>query len=404
MFRKLIPGIAVAALSMSDASIAVTTDGYGSIVTVPIIAQTATYASQIFIHVPPGNAYVNATVQPIYYGANGSATVGTVVCPSVVITAGHTNQYSLSTLCALNPGSNFGRLYFREVNSDNRPFAVYTRVETFSGNGFSVEGFPIGNFQNSGPNDAGASFVTGLKRQAAAPGYQTNCFLAALGEAVTVNTALLDNTGATIGTAFNTTLGANEVVRFLDIFGPNGVNAAAGDYSNVTAKFFENGANEPAFAAFCTVQNNSSFDADFRVAKVQNPTDLRADRFVSVSTDALGNAFQVTDVNLKNIHVAYVHQPDWISCSLTGANTAQLEFQMKDPAGTVVAGGNAITTFAEFYTGEHSAIAGGVAARWRIEVSSNSVFNPTPIAYGISCTSGNGMTQLDFIGTAGDDF
>lgn len=62
------------------------------------------------------------------------------------------------------------------------------------------------------------------------------------------------------------------MIRLLDVFGS--LNAPAGDYDNVRAVFESivpvGGGTSIQFTAACTVQNNTSFDADFRVAKAHN--------------------------------------------------------------------------------------------------------------------------------------
>ena len=403
MLRKAFWG-ALLALTTVGPALALSTEGYNTIIRLPIVASTSTYTSTIFIHNPVGFGSGTINVRPIYIGATGTPT-GQVNCPDIPIAQGATVAVNLASACPLVAGSNFGQLYLYEVDAANHPFSAYSRVEAFSGNGFSIEGFSPGAFHNNGPNPVGDSYVTGLRRQAAAPTYQTNCFMGALENAVNVDVALFNGSGVQIGSAANYALLANQTIRVLDIF--TALGAPAVDYSNVTARFFENGAGEGAFIAYCTVQNNTSFDADFRIAKVTNSTDIRFNKFQSASSDALGNAFQVTSSALKNIHVAYMNQPDWVACQLTGANVANLEMQLKNPAGVVVAGGNAVNAFPEIYLGGNdNAVGGGTAAgtgRWFIEVSSTGLAT-IPATYGIQCQSGNGMTPFDQIGTAPDDF
>jgi hypothetical protein len=59
-----------------------------------------------------------------------------------------------------------------------------------------------------------------------------------------------------------------EFIRLLDVFAT--LNAPPGDLDNVGATFesIVPGGAPVLFVASCTVQNNTSFDADFRIAKL----------------------------------------------------------------------------------------------------------------------------------------
>ena len=65
---------------------------------------------------------------------------------------------------------------------------------------------------------------------------------------------------------------ANEFIRMLDVFATLG--APAGDYQNIRASFESivpfSGGNPVNFIAACTVQNSTSFDADFRIGKAHS--------------------------------------------------------------------------------------------------------------------------------------
>jgi hypothetical protein len=233
--------------------------GYNNFTFVPLIAETPSYSSRIFVH----NASPNdAEVFFSYTGATSSATPGKTVCTSLTIPAGNVVMTSLGELCSsLNPGSNFGALA-----TFGFPIAIYTRAQTPSGKGFSVEGMI--DITCCG----GVREVVGLVRQAAPPGYQTNCFLLnqdtragrvvltlATGDRQPIATQVIE-------------LQPGEFIRMLDVFATLG--AAPGDYVNVRAIFESivpvEGGSEVNFSASCTVQNNTSFDADFRIAKFHN--------------------------------------------------------------------------------------------------------------------------------------
>ena len=231
---------------------------YSGSLTVPIVAQTTSYTSTIYVHNPNS---VSINVSFTYQGATSSATPGTVPCASVEIAAGTVFKTSLAGLCpTLNIGSNFGAL---TTDYKGNTFAMYSRVETPSGNGFSVDGM----VDTSGGNSRD---VIGLRRQAAFPIYQSNCFIyneASWDGRVVVT--LAGGTGQLIASRI-VNLQPYEFVRLLDVFAE--LSAPAGDYDNVRAEFESivpvGGGQSVPFMASCTVQNSTSFDADFRTAKI----------------------------------------------------------------------------------------------------------------------------------------
>lgn len=384
----------IGALAICGSAQAQSPNGYASIVDIPVVVNSSTFTTDLYVHAASGATTISVT----YHGGVGTPT-GVIACSNITLASNESGRYDLGSLCGLsNAQSNFGRLRLYELSTSNLPFAAYARVQSFSGNGFSVEGFPVGNLAGS----QGTQYVQGLRRQAGAPGYQSNCFIASLNEAVDVFWRLENGTtGATIGSSTTQTLAANQVVRILDVFTARG--APAGDYSNVRANFSENGAGEPGFVAYCTVQNNTSFDADFRIAKDSFPSDENHRTSASSSTDGLGAALSLGSAAEKEILGIHLQHPDWVSCSVGGAQAANLEMQLKDPAGVVVAGGNGVSSFGEVYLGERSTRNNGVSGLWTIEVSSTgSATIPAP--YSITCNNGNGTHRPLFLGVGADDF
>ena len=251
---------ALVALVLIVASIpahAQTTAGSATTIVIPVTAQTASFISEVTVQNPNG---VAVTVNATFYEANNSSQPGTYACTNAVIPANRSVQFSLASQCGrAAPPSHFGLLVLAEQSASN-PIYGYVRTQTPQGQGFSTEGFPVGNFNDQ------VSHATGLKKQAAAPGFQTNCFAGALAQPVTYSLKLFnDTTGAQIGSTINGNLDAFQQVRYLDIFGPAGVNAPAGDQFNVRAEFTPT--STAALIGFCTVQDNTSFGADFRIAK-----------------------------------------------------------------------------------------------------------------------------------------
>lgn len=393
MLRKLMYGAALLVPTILSPAAAQITTGHGTIVTLPVVVQSGTYSSAIFIH-NPNNAAV--PIDSYYIGADGSASPGRTNCATINVPANTTLQRSLTQLCMLNAGSNFGRLTMLEADVANRPFSLYSRVESFSGNGFSIEGIPIGNLTGS----VGASWVNGLRRQAAAPTYQTNCFIGALNEAVTVNWRLETSTGTQLGTTQSASIGQNQMIRLLDVFTVAG--APAGDHSNVRARFFQSGAGEPGFVAYCTLQNSTSFDADFRIAKDDSPAD-QGQSFTAIGRDGLTFSPNLTLTSGDDdVFLAFWKHPDRARCFIGGPNPSNLELRVKNPAGVVVGGGTDFDDTGEFALGERSTVNGGVNGAWRIEVGS--ALGSTVETYTLTCTTGNGGSDPIRVGTQPDGF
>jgi hypothetical protein len=246
---------------------------------VPVIAQTGSFGSEVTAYNPnAGTISVNVA----FYDANNTSSPGLKTCTALTLAAGQSVQFSVAGQCTLPGGSNFGLLILSEATGTQR-FYGYARTQTPQGVGFSTEGFPIENFNDQ------LQHATGLKRVAASgslPAFQTNCFVGTLGDAVDYELRLFNGTsGAQIGGTLSGSLTAYQQYRYLDVFAQAG--AAAGDYTNVRAQFTNLTGAEKKLIGICTVQENTSFSADFRVAKSYGGTPQNA--FVQG-----GNAFGVT--------------------------------------------------------------------------------------------------------------
>ena len=404
---RILAGAAAAYSLVAGTALAQTVNGYATIIEVPVVVISASFTSEIYVHNPLG---VSTQISPTFYGGDGTLNVGAHGCPTITVLANTTNLYSLSGLCpALNfSASTFGRLYLYEIETTNHPFTAYVRVNSAQGNGFSIEGFPIGEINNTWGN----SWVNGLKRQASAPGYQSNCFIGGIGEAVNVDLSLFTNTGTQLGATQHYVLTANQFVRILDVF--TAVGAAAGDYTQVRARFLVP-STVASFIAFCTVQNNTSFDADFRIAKsiataTVNSND-QSRQFTVVqsfssgtTTDGGGNLLPAPDTTVQHNWAIFMRNPDWVACSVTSqtpAGSAEMRLLAPDKT-TVIAGGDFIDTFGETYLGEKSTQNSGNMGLWHIQVGDNG-FGPVT-AYTLTCTGGNGLSRPIYEGTGPDTF
>jgi len=259
--------------------LAQTTSGTSATIVVPVIAQTTSFGSEVTAYNPNGAAI---TVNVSFYDAQNTASPGLKVCTQLSLPAGRSAQFSVAAQCALPAGSNFGLLILAEQSGTQR-FYGYARTQTPGGVGFSTEGFPIENFNDQ------LQHAAGIKRLAAAgslPAFQTNCFVATLGDAVNYELRLFNGTiNAQIGNTLAGTLQPYQQYRYLDVFALAG--APAGDLTNVRAEFTNLTAATKKLIGFCTVQENTTFSADFRIAKSYGGTPQNA--FVQG-----GNAFGVT--------------------------------------------------------------------------------------------------------------
>lgn len=387
--------LAAACVAFSGAASAQSPNGFASIIHVPVVVSTGTFQTTLFVHNPGGSVSIDVT----YYGATGTADAGAPLdCGNLNIPGGRTESVNIASLCNFSGASNFGTL--RLVESDNQlphPISAYTRVQSFSGNGFSIEGFPLAEFSNA----VGPSVVLGLRRDAAAPGYGSNCFASSIGAPVIVDMNLVDGAGAAVGTPYTFTLAANETQRVIDVF--NAVGALPGDYANVRAEFTLAAGNvgNPSFSAFCTVQNNTSFDADFRIAKTVAPDDQSHLYSVSQIDNGLGGPF-VIPAGKKAVYAVFLKHPDFLQCQIIGDGADKSEIQIKDPQGNVVAGGDNVKTIPKFYLGDKTAVNNGGNGVWFVEMGTKA--NDGDDKSRLRCYNGAGMSKVFVIGYLDDDF
>lgn len=389
--RFLVAGAAVsAAIGLAHAQ---STAGSGSVIVVPVVAATASYTSEVTVR----NASLSQIALNVnFYEANNSSVPGLRSCAQLVVAAGESKPFQLASQCTLGAGSHFGSLILEDSATPKTDlFYAYSRSQTPGGNGFSVEGFPIGAFSGA------PAEVIGLKRQAAAPTYQSNCFVSALSEALSYQVVLRNGTtGAPIGSALTGSLQPFEQFRLFD------VGASAGDFSNVRATFTVTSGNQ-ALVSFCTVQESTFFGADFRIAKSEDALNQREKRVACLGQDSCGvvsvtgGAEQITDVTKKNIYSMIITQPDYVRCDLIGSRAGDLQVRLRawgDPfVSPVFAAGPGFTnaasgsSFFYIYTGGRQAVNNGTATRWFVDVAFRAGGNATtPIDFGITCRSGNG--------------
>lgn len=415
----------LAAAGYTGAAMAQSTDAFHTIQVFPVVVDTAAFAQRFTFRNPNSTIL---SVSPTYYPAEGTSQGVALGCPTFLVAAGGDITFSsLRSLCpALAAGSQFGFLYTYEVNTANMPYSAFSRVANPQGNGFSVEAFAANEFT------AAELSVTGLRRLAATasnPAFQTNCFVGNLNDYTppgapvtsTITLTLTTASGTAIGSATNYNLVAGKITRLLDVFAA--VGAPAGDYDNVRAHFSEGGTGEPGIIAFCTVQDNSSFGADFRIAKQEEgfsdalggfrigPQDDHVIRDSTVSNDGPTSYFPagrpftlLTGGARHNTHLIYFHHPDWTQCELinpaTGVRALSaygLEMRLLSSDGTVLNGGNDVQGWGEMYMGDKTDRDNGVNTRYTIEVENSGANLGADIPYYLHCRSGSGHSLGEIV-------
>jgi hypothetical protein len=380
---------------------------------IPVVASTASFVSDISIVNAANNTPL--TINMTFYEAETSSTPGPKVCTPVNVPADGALTVRLAGVngqCTLGAGNHHGFVILSDASPAKEGlFAAYSRVSNPQGIGFSVEGFPIGHI-GGGEEFSG---VPALKRAAATaqtPAYQSNCFVATLDDAVDYTIHVYAGGGDYTITG---SLQPYQMRRYLDIFAAAGV--PAGDLSDVVVGFEKTTQAQVknTLLAFCTVQDNTSFGADFRIARTDYGGDWSRLRLVCQGINYDANANDCTTLKAspntlqsagtKADFLTMFYAPDTVNCRLVSPQLANLEMRLvlANPY-TVLAGGDNQNSFS-FFTGPRSAINNGVHTFYLIEVGPREGTSPSyPIQYGIRCFAGNGMLAPVPIRTPPDDF
>jgi hypothetical protein len=394
------------------------TDGFHSIQVFPVVADTASFTQKFTLHNPNAQSI---TITPRYFPGDGTpqATPGALTCPNITIAANSDSVFNtLRLICpALAAGSNFGFLHLTETTAVNGGFSGYSRVSNPAGNGFSVEAFPAHTFTSADTR------VSGIRRLAAtvgAPAFQTNCFLANLNDLTpaatpvsTTITYIIKNSLQQNMASGTVNLVPGRLVRLLDVFATAGI---PGDVDNASITFTETSADEPALMAYCTVQDNTSFGADFRIAKQVNSSsasgglyaqDDHVNRDILEGADIFNRAYTIpAGSQSANTHLMYFRHPDNVQCEIidpaTGVRATQaygLEMRLVDQNNNPIpgAGGDNATGFGEVYLGDKTDRNGGANTRYTIEVESNTTNTAANKPYLLRCQSGSGHTMGDVV-------
>jgi hypothetical protein len=415
-----LPGVVAVTVSLAcGVAQAQATSGAASSIVLPVAANTASFETEVFVR-NPGDAGIQLSV--LYYVANGIPGAGLTTCNTLQVDSRATVRFTLATQCpTLGAGATFGMLVLRDAAVQKLGvFHAYSRVQhVATRQGFSVEGFPEAAFSGR------PAVVIGLKREAGAvpptpgqPGYQANCFVSSLGESVTYQIRLLQaSTGTQIGNTLSGFLAPYQLVRYLDVFSATGL--LPGDLDNVAVEFDNTSApDEPAFVGFCTLQDNRSFGADFRIAKSLDAADetsaKRSCRGTNTDCDGVANPapLAIADAATALRFPLFVRHPDFVRCDILGPASNSLELRLMEPAEEftepAVAQTSNNSSALYFETGPRNAPGnnGGVQGFWSLEVSaregvSSSIF---PVAFGLRCRAGAGVHIGDNPSEHPDDF
>ncbi|HXU32288.1 MAG TPA: hypothetical protein VN851_17110 [Thermoanaerobaculia bacterium] len=274
--------------------------------------------------------------------------------------------------------------------------SAIARIESIPGGagpavGFSVPGLPLGALEGS------TQIVTGVQNGATGPvKLRTDCLIGTFhdvgGSGNIYRVSVKDSRGSVMGSTL-VSLGPWSAELLADVFSLVGVGGMVLDGARVEVEPTANSSN-PSMVATCRVIGGST--TNYLMGKVYEPKDLLRQRRVSAnSTPGWGNFLFVPGFG-PALHAIFLRHPDLVQCSV---DSPQLALEVVAPDGTVITGGFQST--GEFTTRERQSINNGVADAWILRVTENQGNPPPlgspPIAYRLTCTSGNGMSQIDKI-------
>lgn len=411
-------------------------DGYFNTAVIPIAVDSTSFKQEFTFDA----AWDTTTVHVKFFPAQGTpqAAVGPVVCKDVQVPAFDGTVFAtLRELCPdLAPSSVFGFLSLQaEPSSDGAykhlpMFAARARISNPAGAGFNVDAVAAATFSSA------ATRVTGLLRTEAweqYPAFQSNCFVANLnqlepGGDPAAKRVTFRLTAATSGKIlfnpepiFNgyVDVAPGQMVRLLDVFSAAG--APAGSYYDYMIDFRPTtpSSNRAGLMTFCTVQDNTSYQADLRLGKImfgvygRSAEELMNARDQYWNEDVLHRPFEIPAGTAANTHLVYFRATDRVKCELVSATygssfldpperltpAAGLELRMLDSLGLVIAGGSGTTTTGEIFLGERGAYnSARMDGRYLVEVESNGQNTAAVRPYSLYCTSGSGNSGgLDLI-------
>lgn len=395
--------------------------GMHNTMVLPVVVDSATYQSRIYITSPllPGGS--NTTIESSYVPGDGTAQSQPLTCNTVTATPGQTLVFAnLRELCPdLAQGSNFG--YLRVIrkgavpssSSVYRGIHVYSRVSNAAGIGFSIEGFPEAAFTGT------HQVVIGVDRLPApyySPAYQTNCFVGTFSDFPADGQIYvhLRRNGDSIRKSLGVLQpGPSRFIRLMDaLFDPSMPPQEAITDATVEFSFWRQGGGGTGegpypFMAFCTVQDNTSLGADFRIAKPFGyPKDDHTQRRSQQTYDIYGRAFSLAPNSYATYYLDF-RTPDIVGCDLIDASTnallpanAGIELHLREAndtqAGQAVTGGDGTgqTRLYNVALGPKGTHGSWGNPGYLLVVQSTATPAASTINYGVVCRSGSGHSLL----------
>jgi hypothetical protein len=394
------------------------------------------------------------TVKTRYRGMTGTplahVNVGEIICNDTPLQPQAWAAQNLRDLCpALRTTDleNIGYLLL-EAKGDQRGRIYATQVTSNAQSGaqFGLDAEPLGAHDIAAPSIAAAGLylpptptslprpfmqlgplsVLGISGSVGMPGTRAQCWFAAPDGAKNLQLSLHDETDNIIGAAVALSLSTGEMAR-IDPLTAAGL--TQGTYQNLRVYISDASTSFPningeALVAGCGSENDAKL-IQYQRARSADPADATRQRtayadHATSTTPAyatfagLSNtAVNPSDPSTKIAHAFYVQPEDFLRCRvmhLDGRFAAWarfLELQVKDAAGTVVAGGNRIKDTGVFSSGLRERAGGALAGPWTIEVSidedavalDRSGLPRTGYGvWGVMCESAAGISQMMIFG------
>jgi hypothetical protein len=392
-------------------------DEAARIVVIPRVGTSSLRESRITI-TNPGPEWI--TIDALYVGADGTPSPGPLTCNPQKVPAEGSLSVLLSDLCGLAPrpdAAEFGYLELTSTADARGNFFATSRADGDE-DALAVQGYPAGDFDPAMPP---GTRVIGVRNRPAAQEFLA-CYVAALSEAKTVVISVIDGGTSNLLLSTRVSLAARTMQRV-------DVNALLRrDRENLRIDFTSPDAS--LLVAGCALERPGSERFAYRLAQSPDPgaTDTARMREVHVEGEmysgryVFGTAFNYNPkggATTKMILSTYLQWDDTVRCAFErptinnfypGDPSPSYELQVRDPGGSVVAGGSGIQDTGVFRTGHRGRLPASAGQRWQIELSYNegagwdSLWHFAPGYWGLYCQSASGMTEPLPLAGASDDF
>jgi hypothetical protein len=216
-----------------------------------------------------------------------------------------------------------------------------------------------------------------------------------------------------------------KLLRLLDVFAA--VGDTSNEYDHAVAEFTVPLGGRSGLLTFCTVQDNTSFGADFRIGKQWQGDGANQAffDFGNIRSAGIFGALHFTGLVATvenftipagasaNTHLILFRHPDFVECAMvdpathhTAVSTYGLEMRLIThvtdiPDYQVLAGGNNVTSFSGLYLGDKADLGNGSNTFHYIQVESNGQNEAANRPYELRCRSGSGSTHAQLIQTGG---